>query len=153
MAALNSEVKAFIVQALACFDTPTQVAEAVKREFNVDVTRQQVETHDPTKRCSKTLAKRWVEMFHEARARFREETMDIPIANRAYRLRALGRMAEKAESMKNMALTAQLLEQAAKEVGDVYVNRQTKNENPHDNVPPTRVQVDVVDARKPDAVT
>ncbi|MNC75312.1 hypothetical protein D3C75_1268220 [compost metagenome] len=62
-------------------------------------------------------------------------------------------MAEKAESMKNMALTAQLLEQAAKEVGDVYVNRRTKNENPHDNVPPTRVQVDVVDARKPDAVT
>ncbi|OAI84884.1 DUF2280 domain-containing protein [Pseudomonas putida] len=151
MAALSSEVKAFIVQALACFDTPSQVAEAVKREFNVDVTRQQVETHDPTKRCSKTLAKRWVEMFHEARARFREETMDIPIANRAYRLRALGRMAEKAESMKNMALTAQLLEQAAKEVGDVYVNRQTKVDGPLDNAVPTSVQVTVMDARKRDA--
>lgn len=153
MAALSSEVKAFIVQALACFDTPSQVAEAVKREFNIDVTRQQVETHDPTKRCSKTLAKRWVEMFHEARKRFREETVDIPIANRAYRLRALGRIAERAENMKNLPLAIQVLEQAAKEVGDVYVNRQTKNENPHDNVPPTRVQVDVVDARKPDAVT
>ena len=152
MAALSSEVKAFIVQALACFDTPSQVAEAVKREFNIDVTRQQVETHDPTKRCSKTLAKRWVEMFHEARKRFREETVDIPIANRAYRLRALGRIAERAENMKNLPLAIQVLEQAAKEVGDVYVNRQTKNENPHDNVPPTRVQVDVVDARKPDAV-
>ena len=151
MAALSSEVKAFIVQALACFDTPSQVAEAVKREFSVEVSRQQVESHDPTKRCSKTLAKRWVEMFHDARKRFREETVEIPIANRAYRLRALGRMAEKAENMKNMALTAQLLEQAAKEVGDVYVNRQTKNENPHDNLAPTRVQVDVVDARKPDA--
>ena len=151
MAALSSEVKAFIVQALACFDTPSQVAEAVKREFNIDVSRQQVESHDPTKRCSKTLAKRWVEMFHDARKRFREETVEIPIANRAYRLRALGRMAEKAENMKNMALTAQLLEQAAKEVGDVYVNRQTKNENPHENLAPTRVQVDVVDARKPDA--
>jgi len=151
MAALSSEVKAFIVQALACFDTPSQVAEAVKREFSVEVSRQQVESHDPTKRCSKTLAKRWVEMFHDARKRFREETVEIPIANRAYRLRALGRMAEKAEHMKNMALTAQLLEQAAKEVGDVYVNRQTKNENPHDNLAPTRVQVDVVDARKPDA--
>lgn len=150
MAALNSEVKAFIVQALACFDTPSQVAEAVKREFNVEVTRQQVETHDPTKRCSKTLAKRWVEMFHEARARFREETMDIPIANRAYRLRALGRMAEKAESMKNMALTAQLLEQAAKEVGDVYVNRQTKADVPQDNQVPTSIRVEVVNARKPD---
>ena len=151
MAALSSEVKAFIVQALACFDTPSQVAEAVKREFSVEVSRQQVESHDPTKRCSKTLAKRWVEMFHDARKRFREATVEIPIANRAYRLRALGRMAEKAENMKNMALTAQLLEQAAKEVGDVYVNRQTKNENPHDNLAPTRVQVDVVDARKPDA--
>ncbi len=152
MAALSNEVKAFIVQALACFDTPTQVAEAVKREFNIDVTRQQVETHDPTKRCSKTLAKRWVTLFEDTRTRFREETAEIPIANRAYRLRTLGRLAEKVEGMRNYGLTLQILEQAAKEVGDVYVNRQTKNENPHDNVPPTRVQVDVVDARKPDAV-
>ncbi|MNE85983.1 hypothetical protein D3C80_1830390 [compost metagenome] len=117
------------------------------------MSRQQCESHDPTKYAGRGLAQRWADLFHECRKRFREETADIPIANRAFRLRALGRMAEKAESMKNMALTAQLLEQAAKEVGDVYVNRQTKNENPHDNVPPTRVQVDVVDARKPDAVT
>lgn len=153
MAALSNEVKAFIVQALACFDTPSQVAEAVKNEFGIEVSRQSVESHDPTKRAAQRLAKRWVTLFEDTRKRFREETADIPIANRAYRLRALGRMVEKAESMRNLALTAQLLEQAAKEVGDVYVNRQTKNENPHDNVPPTRVQVDVVDARKPDAVT
>jgi len=153
MAALRSEVKAFIVQALACFDTPSQVVEAVKKEFGVDVSRQVCEGHDPTKYAGRGLAKRWADMFHACRERFTTETADIPIAHRAYRLRTLGRMAEKAESMKNMALTAQLLEQAAKEVGDVYVNRQTKNENPHDNVPPTRVQVDVVDARKPDAVT
>ena len=151
MAALKNDVKVFIVQALACFDTPTQVSQAVKQEFDVDVTRQQVEQHDPTKRAGVNLAAKWQTLFHDTRKRFREETADIPIANRAYRLRALGRMAEKAENMKNMALTAQLLEQAAKEVGDVYVNRQTKNENPHDNLAPTRVQVDVVDARKPDA--
>ena len=151
MAALSIEVKAFNVQALACYDTPTQGAEAVKREFNIDVTRQQVETHDPTKRCSKTLARRWVTLFEDTRKRFREETADIPIANRAYRLRALGRMAEKAESMKNMALTAQLLEQAAKEVGDVYVNRQTRADVPQENAVPTSVQVTVMDARKPDA--
>ncbi|MFT8234764.1 DUF2280 domain-containing protein [Pseudomonas guariconensis] len=152
MAALTSDVKAFIVQALACFDTPTQVSQAVKQEFDIDVTRQQVEQHDPTKRAGANLAAKWRTLFEDTRKRFREETSEIPIANRAFRLRVLGRMAEKAESMKNMALTAQLLEQAAKEVGDVYVSRQTKNENPHDNVPPTRVQVDVVDARKPDAV-
>ncbi|POG01235.1 hypothetical protein BGP84_01070 [Pseudomonas putida] len=153
MAALRSEVKAYIVQALACFDTPTQVAEAVKREFGIEVSRQQCESHDPTKYAGRGLAQKWADLFHECRKRFREETADIPIANRAFRLRGLGRMAEKAENMRNLALTAQLYEQAAKEVGDVYVNRQTKNENPHDNVPPTRVQVDVVDARKPDAVT
>ncbi|EPB7006335.1 TPA: DUF2280 domain-containing protein [Pseudomonas aeruginosa] len=126
MAALSNDVKAFIVQALACFDTPSQVVEAVQKEFGVTVTRQQVETHDPTKYSGKGLAKRWVALFEDTRKRFREETADIPIANRAYRLRALGRMAEKAESMKNLALTAQLLEQAAKECGDVYVNRKVE---------------------------
>jgi hypothetical protein len=151
MAALRSEVKAFIVQALACFDTPSQVAEAVLKEFNIVVTRQQCESHDPTKAAGKTLAPRWAELFQSARKRFREETEEIPIANRAYRLRALGRMAEKAETMRNMALTAQLLEQAAKECGDVYVNRQKKADTDDDQPLPMRIQVDVVDARKPDA--
>ncbi|MGF6154021.1 DUF2280 domain-containing protein [Pseudomonas fluorescens] len=130
MAALKNEVKSFIVQALACFDTPSQVVEAVKNEFGAVLTRQQVESHDPTKASSKGLAEKWVTLFNDTRKRFREETAEIPIANRAYRLRALGRMAEKAENMKNMALTAQLLEQAAKEVGDVYVNRRLEPEKP-----------------------
>lgn len=151
MAALKNEVKAFIVQALACFDTPTQVSHAVKQEFGIDVTRQQVEQHDPTKRAGVNLAAKWVTLFHDTRTRFREETAEIPIANRAFRLRAMNRFVEKAETMKNIGLAMQILEQAAKEVGDVYVNRQTKSENPHDNLAPTRVQVDVVDARKPDA--
>ncbi|MFJ2539384.1 MULTISPECIES: DUF2280 domain-containing protein [unclassified Pseudomonas] len=126
MAVLRSEVKAFIVQALACFDTPSQVVAAVKTEFGIEITRQQCETHDPTKFAGQKLGKTWVDLFHAARKRFREETTDIPIANRAYRLRGLGRMAEKAESMRNLALTAQLYEQAAKETGDVYVNRRVE---------------------------
>ena len=130
MAALKNEVKSFIVQALACFDTPSQVSQAVKQEFDVDVTRQQVEQHDPTKRAGSHLALKWQTLFHDTRKRFREETAEIPIANRAYRLRGLGRMAEKAENMRNLALTAQLYEQAAKEVGDVYVNRRLEPEKP-----------------------
>ena len=130
MAALSNEVKAFIVQALACFDTPTQVASSVREEFGIEVTRQKCEAHDPTKYAGRDLAKRWVVLFEDTRKRFLEETAEIPIANRAYRLRALGRMAVKAENSKNMALTAQLLEQAAKEVGDVYVNRRLEPEKP-----------------------
>ncbi|AGL85579.1 DUF2280 domain-containing protein [Pseudomonas protegens] len=151
MAALKSDVKAFIVQALACFDTPSQVSQAVKQEFDIDVTRQQVEQHDPTKRAGSHLALKWQTLFHDTRKRFREETADIPIANRAFRLRGLARMAEKAENMRNLALTAQLYEQAAKECGDMYVNRARKEEPDDEPLTPTRIQVDVVDARKPDA--
>ncbi|KPA87058.1 hypothetical protein PF66_06403 [Pseudomonas asplenii] len=151
MAALKSDVKAFIVQALACFDTPTQVSQAVKQEFDIDVTRQQVEQHDPTKRAGVNLAAKWRTLFEDTRKRFREETADIPIANRAFRLRAMSRFVEKAESMKNIGLAMQILEQAAKECGDIYVNRQPKVEESPDNLVPNRVQVDVIDARKPDA--
>ncbi|NWB47097.1 DUF2280 domain-containing protein [Pseudomonas gingeri] len=122
MAALNNEVKGFIVQALACFDTPSQVATAVREEFAIEVTRQQCEAHDPTKRAGRDLAKKWATLFHDTRKRFREETAEIPIANRAFRLRAMNRFVEKAETMKNIVLAMQILEQAAKETGDMYVN-------------------------------
>ncbi|MCK2118335.1 hypothetical protein F477_03616 [Pseudomonas sp. URIL14HWK12:I3] len=130
MAALRSEVKAFIVQALACFDTPSQVVEAVKKEFGIELSRQTCEGHDPTKYAGRGLAQKWIDLFNDTRKRFREETAEIPIANRAFRLRGLGRMAEKAESMRNLALTAQLYEQAAKECGDMYVNRKIEPDKP-----------------------
>ena len=124
MAALKPEVRAFIIQELACFDTPSQIVESVKKEFKVQVTRQQVASHDPTKAAGKGLAKKWVDLFNELRDRFLNEISDIPIANKAYRLRALDRMMTKAESMRNMALAASLMEQAAKECGDAYTNKQ-----------------------------
>lgn len=124
MAALKPEVKAFIIQMLACYDTPSQVVEAVQKDFGITITRQQVETHDPTKVSGKTLARKWVDMFNATRDRFLNEISDIPIANKAYRLRVLQRMSTTAENMKNIGMTAQLLEQAAKEVGEAYTNRQ-----------------------------
>lgn len=124
MAALKNDVKAYIVQSLACFDSPSRVVESVQEEFRLKVTRQQVESYDPTKASGKALATRWVDMFNATRARFQNEIADIPIANKAYRLRVLDRMAAKAESVKNLAMTAQLMEQAAKEVGDAYTNKQ-----------------------------
>jgi len=124
MASLNKELKSFIVQALACFDTPSQVSQAVQEEFGIKVSRQQCESHDPTKASGKSLAAKWIALFHDTRKRFREESAEIPIANRSFRLRALGRMAERAESMKNIALAAQLMEQAAKESGGIYTNNQ-----------------------------
>ncbi|MDJ1012842.1 DUF2280 domain-containing protein [Klebsiella pneumoniae] len=124
MAALKPEVKAAIVQMLACYDTLSIVVDAIQKDYGIRVTPQQVESHDPTKVSGKGLAKKWVDMFNATRDRFLNEISDIPIANKAYRLRVLQRMSTDAEKMKNMGMTAQLLEQAAKEVGDVYTNKQ-----------------------------
>lgn len=122
-AKLNSEVKTFIVQALACFDAPSVVVAAVKREFGLDVSRQLVESHDPTKRAGQAVAQKWAALFEASRKRFLADTAEIGISHRAVRLRALNRMAERAEGAGNMALAAQLHEQAAKECGDAYSNR------------------------------
>ena len=129
MAALKPEVKAFIIQQLACFDTPSIVVDSVQKEFGIKITPQQVETHDPTKVSGRGLAKKGVALFNATRTRFQTEIAEIPIANKAYRLRVLDRMATRAEGMKNMALPAALMEQAAKEVGDVYTNKQKVEQN------------------------
>ncbi|AXI04366.1 DUF2280 domain-containing protein [Aquirhabdus parva] len=121
MAALTNELKRFIVQSLACYDTPSQIVLAVKQEFKIDVTRQQCEMYDPTKRAGKNLSKKWVDEFHEARTKFKEDVSDIPIANKSFRLRALNRIVDEAKG--NSVLKMQALEQAAKEVGDSYTNR------------------------------
>ncbi|HFT4388495.1 TPA: DUF2280 domain-containing protein [Klebsiella pneumoniae] len=124
MAALKPEVKAAIVQMLACYDTLSIVVDAIQKDYGIKVTPQQVESHDPTKVAGKGLAQKWVDLFNRTRDRFLNEISDIPIANKAYRLRVLQRMSTTAEGMKNLGMTAQLLEQAAKEVGDAYSNKQ-----------------------------
>ncbi|OMQ42056.1 DUF2280 domain-containing protein [Ensifer sp. 1H6] len=120
---LSDEVKTYIVQALACFDSPSVVAAAVKKDFGLDVSRQLVESHDPNKKAASGLAPKWRALFEETRKTFLEDTATIAISHRAVRLRALQRMAEKAENSGNMVLASSLLKQAAEEVGNAYTNR------------------------------
>lgn len=120
---LPEVVKTFIVQSLACFDTPSVVVEAVRKEFGATIARQSVEGYDPTKKAGSNLAEKWRLLFVETRKTFLEDTAAIAISHRAVRLRALQRMADKAEDRGNMVLAASLLEQAAKEVGDSFTNR------------------------------
>lgn len=120
---LSVEVQTFVVQSLACFDSPSVVAAAVKTEFGETITRQAVESYDPNKKAGANLSAKWKALFEETRKTFLEDTASIAISHRAVRLRALQRMAEKAENMGNMALAAQLHKQAAEEVGNAYTNR------------------------------
>lgn len=121
--AITDEVKAFIVQALASFDSPTQVVEAVKAEFGIVVTPQNVQGYDPTKYAGRKLAEKWKVMFEKARKAFVDDASSIPIAHRSTRLRALQRMAQAAERKGNYVLAAQLHKQAAEEMGNAYTNR------------------------------
>lgn len=123
MAALPENVKLRIVQSLACFDTPSQASKAIKAEFGLDVSPQQCEAYDPHKRTGNRLSEKYRLIFAETRKTFLEDTSLIGVSHRAVRLRTLQRMIERAESQGNLVLTAQLLEQVAKEAGDAYTNR------------------------------
>ncbi len=124
MSDLTNEAKAFIVQGLASYMTPTEVVNAVKEEFGIEVSRQTASAYDPNKAQGKGLAQEWRDLFEECRKRFNENLLDIPIANKAYRLNMLDRMARDAEKSKNRPLAAALAEQAAKEMGEVFTNKQ-----------------------------
>ena len=123
MAALADNVKLRIVQALACFDTPSQAAKVVKAEFGLDVSPQQCEAYDPNKRIGQKLSKKYRLIFAETRKAFLEDTSQIGVSHRAVRLRTLQRLIDRAESQGNIGMVSQLLEQVAKETGDAYTNR------------------------------
>lgn len=124
MATLNNGVKTFIVKGLATYMTPSEVAEAVNQEFGITITRQQVAKYDPYKAAGINLAQKWKDLFKQFRDDFNNDIQAIPIANKAYRLNMLDRMARDAEKSKNRPLAAALAEQAAKEMGDVFTNKQ-----------------------------
>lgn len=123
MTKLTDPIRAFIVRGLACFDSPTQVSNAVKDEFGIAVPRELVQKYHPERVASRGLAKRWRVQFAVQRQAFLRVVAEIPIANQAVRLRTLQRQLERAERINNPVLVLQILEQAAKEIGGAYGDR------------------------------
>lgn len=164
MARLTPEMQTFIITALACYDTPSAVMQSVKEEFNVVVSKQQMNNYDPTTvNGRKALSQKYKDLFFETRERFKEDLAAIPIANKAYRLRALQGFMEKAADKKNYVLAAQFIDQAAREVGDdkalelekrrleiEKLKRDLSDDKESDAPTPVAVNINVVDARKRD---
>lgn len=121
MAKLTSEVKRMIVQRLAIFDAPVQI-QAELRAMGVDVSLPQIAYYDASM-ATEDLGPRWRTLFHETRSAFLKETTAIAISHKAVRLRRLGRIADKMALNGNVVMEMAALEQAAKEVGNVYSNR------------------------------
>lgn len=121
MARITKKVKLFIVRMLADFETPTSTSKAVKDVFNVEVSPQQCELYDPTKRMGQDLGQELREKFFEYRRMANEELEAIPIANKRYRLQLLQGLVEKYPD--NPVLIPKWAEQAAKEMGGLYTNK------------------------------
>lgn len=110
MAALKEPVKIFIVQSLACFETPQQVADAVQQRFGIEIDRRQCEGYDPTKFSGRNLSKKLKDLFERTRKDFKDNIEDIPIANKAFHFKELQQMYE--DCSKNKVMKAKVLKQA-----------------------------------------
>lgn len=140
MAALKEPVKMFIVQSLACFETPQQVADAVMQRFGIEIDRRQCENYDPTKFAGRNLSKKLKDLFERIRQDFRENVEDIAIANKAFRLNELQKMYE--DSGKNKRAKQNLLKQAFQETdGRVTKHDVTTNGESINNVKPTLIEL------------
>ncbi len=120
MARITKKVKLFIVRMLAEFETPTQTSRSVKEVFSIDVTPQQCEAYDPTKRIGQDLSQELRDKFFEYRRIANQELEAIPIANMRYRLQLLQGLVDKYPD--NPVLIPKWAEQAAKEMGGQYTN-------------------------------
>ena len=121
MPILNDEIKEFIVKRIACYETPSRIAAAVRINFGIDVDRRQVFAYNPA--GSQPPAQRWIDLHAATRARFLRDVAEIGVAQKVIRLRMLDRFAEMADDNNFHSKAAKFLEQAARECGGFYEKR------------------------------
>jgi hypothetical protein len=116
MADLTEHQKLEIVEALAGFQSPSAIIAHFRSAHGLDLTHKQVGRYDPT-RPYYDAGDRWREIFEARRKSYLEDVSAIPVAHKAYRLNMLQEGIDVARAAKNWVLVAQLLKQAAEEVG------------------------------------
>ena len=132
MATLGADVQTFIVQRLACFDTPSQVEQAVKLEFGIEVSRQQVQFYDPT--VGKKPAQKWCELFQATRAAYVGSVAEVGIAHPRYRLDRLQDLLVNPTFARNPELVMRILREARDETGSVAGAKAKKSEEESDRI-------------------
>lgn len=121
MVRLQPDQKIFVVQQLACRETPTEVVKLVKEQFGLEMTKQAIEAYDPYKWAGKDLSADLKAEFDQTRKWFDETIEAIPVASKAYRLKLLQKIIDTAGGNSDLKMRAS--EQAAKELGGLYTNR------------------------------
>lgn len=146
MGSLNSRIQTFIVQQFAMYATPSEIVELVKENFDTDVTRPQVFYYNAD--MNPSLAKKWKDLFDETRKTFLSDTASIAIAQKSFRLRELNTIYfnQKSAPRQNTAAMKDTIEQASKESGDAFTNKQKHEVTGKDGKPlgPQFITVNVV---------
>ncbi len=121
---LKNYHRAFLVREFACFATPMEAANALREEYGIEIAPQSAQHYDATKAAGKVASKKWGELFALAREAFLEDVQkSIPFAHRSVRIKALAKAANGFQRSKNYIAMSRILEQIAKEVGNVHTNR------------------------------
>ncbi len=116
--------RAFLVREFACFASPKEACEALKQDFGVEISPQGAQHYDVTSGAGARAAKRWHDLFDVSRQAFLDDVKErIPHAHKSVRIQKLARAADAFEKSKNYMAMARMLEQIAKEVGNVHTNR------------------------------
>lgn len=144
---LETVHQVFIIQQLAVFERPKDVQDALKQKFDIEISLPGVVYYDIS---NPVLPKKLKALFNAARNKFLKDSSKIPIANKSYRLSKLQRMFEAEESesprLQNKKAMRAILEQAAKESGDAFTNRQKHEHTGKDGaeIVPRTITVNVV---------
>src|SRR5688500_9422327 len=119
---LKNSHKQFIVKLLAVYESPADVIQLVKENFEITVTLQKLQHYDPTTVMGRDLSKTLKELFEETRKEF-DESAIIPLSKKVVRLKKLSKYVQVFEGMGNYGKAAEIIEQIAKDDGGVFTNR------------------------------
>jgi len=121
---LTDRHRTIIVRELACFTGLTDIQKKIKDEYGIEIKLQSVQHYDPNRVGGSRPAKRWVELFNHTREAFLSEIQDtVPLAHKSVRIKELALAANLFKRKGNYLAMAKVLEQIAKEVGNVHTNR------------------------------
>lgn len=148
MAALRPLEKRFVVELLAVYTSTEDVVDLFAKEFpGRETNRKQVWEYDLSKPANvEKRGSELVKLFDATRKAYLEETKDVRIAHKGWRLRELESLyfEEKRGGFRKSAKAT--LEQVAKEQGGLYTNRHEltgKDGAPLPTPAPTVVMVDL----------
>ena len=113
---LTDRLKEYVIERLAGFDSPVAIVKSLKEEFGITITRQTIESYDPSR--GRKPAKKYREQFFAMRHEILEGKAARVATRKGVRVRWLENMAIHAMAQGDYALADRLLGSIAREVGD-----------------------------------